>query len=98
MKVSIPDPVALHAAIEFDWTPPTDTLPGMAVQAVILYFGDTRIAKWQLTAAELELFTEQPGDYWSDEHREHVKRSFISGYVAAKLAPVFAGLDGLVGK
>jgi len=90
MQIEIPNPVALNATINYpDGFDYYDYAEGgsdaLGRVHVVLRFGTAEVARWDITDRAQELWWERDGG--TDEERE-----WVSVFVAAKLAPLFAGI------
>lgn len=82
-----PGPV-LRAELHTDWS----RYPGGKFFEVLLSFGDTTLAVWNVTDQRGQ-FEQQPGDYRTPEEQEQHEQAFVERFVAAKLlAGPFAGM------
>lgn len=81
MKIEIPNPVALHATLQ-------RTYNAEGQVYAVLYFGTTEITRWDVT----DRLSEFESYYYDSEGQDEEDRQWLSGFVAAKLAPLFAGI------
>jgi hypothetical protein len=63
------------------------------VYTVHLLLGETTLAEWDVSGRRAEWTPER---YWDPEQREQCEGRFVEEFLAEKLRPLFAGLEGVI--